>query len=77
MCSCADSPEYSLVAQDVCYIQRLQEVHLISEGSDQTTDVQVQSVHADLTLHTNFIVGFAIHTLVRVVFVQTFTQHSE
>ena len=33
-------------------------VHLISEGSDQTTDVQLQSVHADLTLHTNFIVGF-------------------
>ena len=76
MCSCADSPEYSLVAQDVL-LQRLQEVHLISEGSDQTTDVQVQSAHADLTLHTNFIVGFAIHTLVRVVFVQTFTQHSE
>ena len=56
-----------------CYIQRLQEVHLISEGSDQTTDVQVQSVRADLTLHTNFIVGF--HTLARIVFVQTFTQH--
>ena len=35
------------------------------------------SVHADLTLYTNFIVGFAIHTLTRVVFVQTFTQHSE
>ena len=50
---------------------------MISEGSDQSTDVQVESVRADLTLHTNFIVGFAIHTLARVVFVQTFTQHSE
>ena len=52
-------------------------MHLISEGSDKTIDVQVQSVHADLTLRTNFIVGFAIHTLARVVFAQTFTQHSE
>ena len=52
-------------------------VHRISEGSDQTTDVQAQSVQADLTLRTNFIVGFAIHTLTRVVFVQTFTLHSE
>ena len=60
-----------------CYIQRLQEVHLISEGSDQTTDVQAQSVQADLTLRTNFIVGFAIHTLTCVLFVQTLTQHSE
>ena len=59
-----------------CYIQRLQEVHLIREGSDQTTDVQAQSVQADLTLHTNFIVGFAIHTLMGVLFVQTLTQHS-
>ena len=70
-------PSIRLSHKTFCYIQWLQEVHLISEGSDQTTDVQVQSVHADLTLHTNFIVGFAIHTLVRVVFVQTFTQHSE
>ena len=70
-------PSIRLSHKTFCYIQRLQEVHLISEGSDQTTDVQVQSVHADLTLYTNFIVGFAIHTLVRVVFVQTFTQHSE
>ena len=58
-------------------INQSQEVHLISKGSDQTTDVQAQSVPADLTLHTNFIVGFAIHILTRVVFVQTFTQHSE
>ena len=60
-----------------CYIQRLQEVHLISEGSDQTTDVQAQRVQGDLTLHTNFIVGFAIHTLTRALFVQTLMQHSE
>ena len=43
-----------------CYTQRLQGVHLISKGSDQTTDVQAQSVQADLTLRTNFIVSFAI-----------------
>ena len=70
-------PSIRLSHKTFCYIQRLQEVHLISEGSDQTSDVQVQSVHADLTLNTNFIFGFAIHTLVRVVFVQTFTQHSK
>ena len=34
-------------------------------------------MQADLTLRTNFIVGFAIHTLTRVLFVQTLTQHSE
>ena len=48
-------PSIRLSHKTFCYIQRLQEVHLISEGSDQTSDVQVQSVHADLTLHTNFI----------------------
>ena len=32
--------------------KRLQEVHTISEGSDQTTDVQAQSVQVDLTLST-------------------------
>ena len=58
-----------------CYTQRLQGVHLISQGSDQTTDVQAQSVQADLTLHTNFIVSFAIHTIMRVLFVQILTQH--
>ena len=39
---------------------------MISEGSDQTTDVQ-----ADLSLRTSFIVGFAMHRLMRDLFVQT------
>ena len=59
------------------YTQRLlQEVHLISEGSDQTSDVRAQSVQADPTLRINFIAGFAIHTLMRVLFVQNLTQHA-
>ena len=35
-------PSIRLSYKRFCYIQRLHEVHLISEGSDQTTDVQVQ-----------------------------------
>ena len=35
-----------------CQTQRLQEVHTISEGSDQSTDVQAQSVRADPSLRT-------------------------
>ena len=48
-------------------------VHTISEGSDQTTDVQAQSVQADPSLWTSFIVGFAMHRLMRDLFVQTLT----
>ena len=62
MCSCADSPEYSLVAQDVLLHPEITGGTSDSEGSDQTTDVHAQSVQADLTLRTNFIVDFAIHT---------------
>ena len=35
-------PSIRLSHKTFCYIQRLQEVHLISEGSDQTTDVQLR-----------------------------------
>ena len=48
-------------------------VHTISEGSDQTTDVQAQSVQADSSLCTNFIVGFAMHRPMRYLIVQTIT----
>ena len=40
-------------------------MHTISEGSDQTTDVQSQGVQADPSLRTSFIVGFATHRLMR------------
>ena len=38
-----------------------------------STDVQSQSVQADLSLRTGFIVGFAMHRLMRELFVQTLT----
>ena len=44
---------------------------MISGGSDQTTDVQAQSVQADPSLRTSFIIGFAMHRLMRDLFVQT------
>ena len=43
----------------------------ISEGSYQTTDVQAQSVQADPSLRTSFIVGFATHRPMHDLFVQT------
>ena len=46
---------------------------MISEGSDQTTDVQSQSMQADPSLRTSFIVGFAMHRLMRDMYVQTLT----
>ena len=39
----------------------------------RSTDVQSQSVQADLSLRTSFIVGFAMHRLMRQLFVQTLT----
>ena len=53
----------------------------ISEGSDQTTDVQAQSVQADPqradpSLRTSFIVGFAMHRPMRDLFVQTLTPNT-
>ena len=39
----------------------------------RSTDVQSQSVQADPSLRTSFIVGFAMHRLMRELFVQTFT----
>ena len=44
---------------------------MISEGSDQTTDVQAQSVQADTSLRTSFIVDFAMHRPMHDLFVQT------
>ena len=38
---------------------------MISEGSDQTTDVQAQSVWADPSLRTSFIIGFAMYRSMR------------
>ena len=49
---------------------------MISESSDQTTDVQSQSVQADPSLCTSFIVGFAMHRLMRDLSVQTLTLSS-
>ena len=46
---------------------------MISEGSDQTTDVQAQSVQAYSSLRTSIIVGFAMHRPMRDLFVQTIT----
>ena len=39
----------------------------------RSTDVQSQSVQADPSLCTSFIVGFAMHRLMRELFVQTLT----
>ena len=39
----------------------------------RSADVQSQSVQADLPLRTSFIVGFAMHRLMRELFVQTLT----
>ena len=39
----------------------------------RSADVQSQSVHADPSLRTSFIVGFAMHRLMRELFVQTLT----
>ena len=39
----------------------------------RSTDVQCQSVQADPSLRTSFIVGFAMHRLMRELFVQTLT----
>ena len=39
----------------------------------RSADVQVQSVQADPSLRTSFIVGFAMHRLMRELFVQTLT----
>ena len=39
----------------------------------RSADVQSQSVQADLSLHTSFIVGFAMHRLMHELFVQTLT----
>ena len=44
-------------------------IHLAK--ADQTNDVKCQSVQADPSLRTSFIVGFAMHRLVRDLFVQT------
>ena len=41
--------------------------------ADQTTDVKSQSVQADLSLRTSFIVGFTMQRLMRDLFVQTLT----
>ena len=39
----------------------------------RSADVQSQSVQADPSLRTSFIVGFALHRLMRELFVQTLT----
>ena len=39
----------------------------------RSADVQSQSVQADLSLRTSFIVGFAMHRLMRELFVRTLT----
>ena len=39
----------------------------------RSADVQSQSMQADLSLRTSFIVGFAMHRLMRELFVQTLT----
>ena len=39
----------------------------------RSTDVQSQSMQADPSLRTSFIVGFAMHRLMRELFVQTLT----
>ena len=39
----------------------------------RSADVQYQSVQADQSLHTSFTVGFAMHRLMRELFVQTLT----
>ena len=39
----------------------------------RSADVQSQSVQADPSLRTSFIVGFAMHRLMRELFVQTLT----
>ena len=49
---------------------------MISKGSDQTTDVQAQSVQADPSLRTSYIVGFAMHRPMRHLFVQTITPNT-
>ena len=46
---------------------------MISEGSDQTNDVQAQSVQADPSVRTSFIAGFAMDRLMRDLFAQTIT----
>ena len=46
---------------------------MIGEGSDQITDVQAQSVQADSSLRTSFIIGFAMHRPMCDLFVQTIT----
>ena len=65
-----------LVAQDVLLNPEIVEGNTISEGSDQTTDVQAQSVQADPSLRTSFIVGFAMHRPMRDLFVQTITPNT-
>ena len=82
-CAGAYWPESSPVAQDV-----LLHPVIIWEGGGgggylrlaralirllRSADVQSQSVQADLSLRTSFIVGFAMHRLMRELFVQTLT----
>ena len=43
---------------------------MFSEDCDRTTDVQAQSVQADPSIHIGFIVGFAMHRLMRDLFVK-------
>ena len=72
----AEWHESSLVAQYVLLNPEIVEGNTISGGSDQTTDVQAQSVQADPSLRTSFIVGFAMHRPMRDLFVQTITPNT-
>ena len=76
-CAGAYWPESSLVAQDVLlhlviiwgYLRLAKALIRLLRSAD----VQSQSVQADLSLRTSFIVGFAMHRLMRELFVQTLT----
>ena len=72
----ADWHESSLVAHDVLLNPEIVEGNTFSKGSDQTTDVQAQSVQADPSLCTGYTVGFAMHRPMRDLFVQTLTPNT-
>ena len=72
----AHTDQSSLVAQDVLLhpviIRHLRLAKALIRLL-RSTDVQSRSVQADPSLRTSFIVGFAMHRLMRELFVQTLT----
>ena len=69
-------PVSSLVAQDVLLHPVIRGYLRLAKALIRllrSVDVQSQSVQADPSLRTSFIVGFAMHRLMRELFVQTLT----